>query len=99
MINHVSQKIENEIPRRLAAADRELAATKNKQFAGGDAVVTGRSDEGTITITLAAGATGAFGLDFYGTLKVDYQSEVMICYFINNDANSNYAWPYGTSVL
>lgn len=98
MINRAEQLLELRNAKEARGVKNELAALKSRQLLGADNVITGRSDEVTTSIVLGAGVTGAFGYNFYGTLKVDYQSELMVAYFINNDADPDYAWPYGASI-
>lgn len=98
MINHASQSLDQEMPRRLTDAERALRGIKTKQNLGGDVVVVSRANF-SITTTIAAGGTFTPGLNFFGTLKVDYVSELMMAFYINNDLNNNFAWPWGLSVL
>lgn len=97
MINRVNQQLDTAVPVAIAELQREALASKRKQRIGGDSIITGQTGEGTFTTTIASGTSQGFIINLYASLKVLYQSEIKPTFFINTDANGNFAWPYGTS--
>jgi hypothetical protein len=98
MINRTTQTQQTELVRRLPAAERSIRDLKNKQLIGADSLPVVESNQGSYTAVMAAGAVGGLLLNVYASVNRRYLSEIKMTFYINNDLNPNYAWPYGPSI-
>ncbi|MDQ0923349.1 hypothetical protein QF038_001857 [Pseudarthrobacter sp. W1I19] len=98
MINRTTQTHETELIRRLPAAERSIRDLKNKQLIGADSLPVVKSTDISITTVYTAGMAGGVVFNIYADVKRLYLSEVRVTFFLDNDNNDAYAWPYGASI-
>jgi hypothetical protein len=98
MINRAEQLLETRSAKDARNVKAELAALKARQLLGGDNLVTNQTTEGSYATTVAAGATVVLIINLYAETKQLYLSELKVAYFLDVDADSNHAWPYGVSI-
>jgi hypothetical protein len=99
MINHAENTPEKRFIKEIAEMRREIEAMKAKQLLGADNMNITTSDEGTLTAVYPAGTVGGVVFNIYASVKRLYLAEVKCTFYINNDLNPSYAWPYGASIL
>ncbi|GAP53543.1 hypothetical protein AHiyo6_01080 [Arthrobacter sp. Hiyo6] len=98
MINRTTQTVQTELARRLPATERAIRDIKNKQLIGADSLPVIVSNQGNYTSVYAAGSVGGIVLNVFAAQKKLYLSEVKMSFYINNDLNPAYAWPWGASI-
>lgn len=98
MINRTTQTPQTELLRRLPAAERAIRDLKNKQLIGADSLPVAESTEGSYSSVYPAGQVGGLVLNIYAEEAKRYLSEVKMVFYIDNDLNPNYVWPYGASI-
>lgn len=98
MRNRAELTPENRLIKEVADLRRDMEAMKAKQLLGADNMNIVTSSEGTLTTTYAAGLVGGVVFNIYAGVKRLYLAEVKSTFYIDNDLNPSYAWPYGASI-
>jgi hypothetical protein len=98
MINKSEQTPENRIIAEMADMRRDIEQMKSKQLLGADNMNVVTSSEGTLTTVYPAGTVGGVVFNIYAGVKRLYLAEVKCTFYIDNDLNPAYAWPYGASI-
>ncbi|MDQ0672931.1 hypothetical protein QFZ36_000492 [Pseudarthrobacter siccitolerans] len=98
MINHAENTPEKRFIKELAEMRKEIEALKSAQLLGADNMNIVESLGGSLTTVYTAGMVGGVIFNMYAGVKRRYLSEVKCTFYIDNDLNPNYAWPYGASI-
>jgi hypothetical protein len=99
MINRAEQTPEKRLIQEIAELRREIEAMKSAQLLGADNMNIVESVGGSLTTVYPAGQVGGLTFNIYANVKRRYLSEVKTSFYLDNDLNPNYAWPYGASIL
>ncbi|SDP32990.1 hypothetical protein SAMN04487914_10877 [Arthrobacter sp. ok909] len=98
MINKAELTPEKRIIKELADMRRDIEAMKAKQLLGADNMNIVTSSQASLTTVYTAGMVGGVVFNIYAGVKRLYLAEVKSTFYIDNDLNPNYAWPYGASI-
>lgn len=98
MINRAEETPEKRFIKELAELRREVEAMKSAQLLGADNMNIAESEAGSLTTVYTAGMVGGVVLNMYAEVKRLYLAEVKTVFYLDNDLDPNYAWPYGASI-
>lgn len=98
MINKSELTPEKRVIKELADMRRDIEAMKAKQLLGADNMNIIKSTNISIGTVYPPGTAGGVVFNIYAGVKRLYLSEVRVTFFLDNDNNDNYAWPYGANI-
>lgn len=99
MINKTNLTEDKRLIQELAEMRRDIEELKSTQLLGADNMNIVESVGGSLTTVYTAGMVGGVVFNMYAEVKRRYLSEVKTVFYLDNDLNPNYAWPYGASIL